>query len=270
MLLFLGTGQAFAAWMWCLVLLSHELAHILAADAAGVDVEGLRIYPFGAALDMPGIDRARPQTQIFVALAGPLQNVFFLALALGLGHLLPLDTPHLVAFMRLNVAMALANLLPAYPLDGGRILRALLLPSMGARHAHVRAAAVSQGVAVIVAGASVLLLLTGVPAGGGLLFAGALFWAVRQESDRYRLTSPSFLESRRVLLQMGSVLGTRGLIAGAEVPLAEVMAAFRPDVYHRILVVDRRLTLLGEVTEEDLRTGLMEKGLDIPIGNLLR
>ena len=267
---FLLAGQAFTAWMWCLVLISHELAHVLAADAAGVDVEALRIYPFGAALDMPGIDRARPQAQVFVALAGPLQNVLFLLLALAVGHLIPIDGGHLMTFVRLNAAMAMANLLPAHPLDGGRILRVLLLGPLGPEEARARAGAVSLATAGVVAAVSVLLLASGVPAGSGLLFAGALMWAWRQETS---LSSPrvaSHLEGRRALLRMGVVLGTKGLIARADVPLGDVMAAFRPDLYHRVLVVDRGLSLLGEITEEDLRRGLLEAGLDVPVGNLVR
>lgn len=266
-LLFLG--GALEAGMWAAVLLAHELAHLLVAEATGVEAEGLRIYPFGAALDMPHLERASLPAQILVALAGPLQNLFLLALALGIGRMLPLNLTHLLAFARLNLAMAAVNLLPAFPLDGGRVLLAVLLKKMDPRAARTLALLFAYGVAAVVALASFVMLLSGIPAAGGLFLGGAIFLATRRESQLPPTPVPASMEERRLRLQAGRVMKSGGLVAVADTRLGDVMKAFRPDRYHRVLVVDPDLAFLGELTEEDLRRGLFGHGIEAPIGKLI-
>lgn len=257
------------AWIFVLSLACHELAHVFFADATGIAVERIRVYPFGAALDMPAFDRAPPAAQAAVALGGPLSNVLLIALALIGGRLHPVSGPLFASFVLVNGTMATANLLPALPLDGGRILEAILCRRTAPAAARRVAEQVGYAVAALIAVGATLLLLAGVTAAGGLVFAAALLWALRQEAPAWHLRRPTFLESRRLTLLLGHVLPTRGLVTTPLVPVGEVMAAFRPERYHRVLVVDASLRPLGELTEEDLRQGILAHGWDLPVGRLL-
>jgi Zn-dependent protease len=112
--------------------LLHELGHALVARYLGVPVAGIGLHFFGGAAEMVGLPR-RPGDEIAIAAAGPAVS---LALA-GLGHGLAIVTgsPVLAQFGWVNFALAIFNLLPAFPSDGGRILRAWL----ARRHGLVRA-----------------------------------------------------------------------------------------------------------------------------------
>jgi len=106
----------------------HELGHALAAKRFGIGTAHITLYPFGgvAAIERMPED---PDQEMVIALAGPAVNI---ALAAAFGWLWLLTTsPLVLVFAGLNLAMAVFNLLPAYPMDGGRVLRAYLARSMG-------------------------------------------------------------------------------------------------------------------------------------------
>jgi Zn-dependent protease len=108
--------------------LLHELGHALVARHLGVPVSGIELHFFGGAAQMADIPRS-PGDEIAVAAAGPAVS-FALA---GIGHGLAGVTglPALALFGTVNLVLALFNLLPAFPSDGGRILRAMLARRRG-------------------------------------------------------------------------------------------------------------------------------------------
>ena len=115
-------------------LLVHELAHALVARALGLHVLDITIWPLGGMARLEGMAQ-RPQAEAPVAAAGPLAN---LALA-GICALLP--GSWFAAATWLNLVLGVGNLLPAFPLDGGRLLRAWLArasPMVDATWAAVR------------------------------------------------------------------------------------------------------------------------------------
>ena len=159
----------------CVVL--HELGHALAARRYGIRTEHITLLPIGgvAALErMP----EKPAREIFVALAGPLVNVV-IALLLVVVAGASLDTSRLQTIANasstdlltklatVNLVIAIFNLIPAFPMDGGRVLRALLAYRMPFPAATRMAAQIGQAVAFLFA----LLGLLGNP----LLFLIALF-----------------------------------------------------------------------------------------------
>src|SRR6516225_285187 len=154
-LLFLGwifaaswvTGGSQAAWQGLvfLVLLfacvvAHEFGHIFTARAFGVSTPDVTLLPIGGVARLERIPE-EPYEEFLVAIAGPLVNV---AIAIGLvllagarvkaGDLYTVESPHTSMIDRLaavNLFLAVFNLIPAFPMDGGRVLRALLATRMG-------------------------------------------------------------------------------------------------------------------------------------------
>jgi len=140
--------------------LVHELGHALVAKRFGVQVHKITLYPFGGMAHMSMIPE-RGREELIIALAGPLTN---LALALPFLIVLPfmggvtpdLDgggsgNPALVLLQFwtvVNVLLGLFNLLPAFPLDGGRVLRSMLVSRMGFLPATELAVKVGRFVAV--------------------------------------------------------------------------------------------------------------------------
>jgi Zn-dependent protease/CBS domain-containing protein len=137
-----ATAGAVAAVAFLLSLLAHELAHAVVARHHGVEVEGITLWMFGGVAKLEGEARDA-SADLRIAGVGPLVS---LVLGVGFGAIsalaawaglegLPLGV--LTWLSVVNVVLAVFNLVPAAPLDGGRILRALLWRSHGDR---VRAA----------------------------------------------------------------------------------------------------------------------------------
>lgn len=136
----------------CVVL--HELGHALAARRYGIRTRDIVLLPIGGVARLERMPE-RPGQEVVVAIAGPMVNVAIAAVLAGV--LVALGEPLMLQAMRggllqtllaINVLMVLFNMIPAFPMDGGRVLRALLamrLPYLRATHI---AAAIGQGFAL--------------------------------------------------------------------------------------------------------------------------
>ncbi len=132
-------------------LIAHELGHALVARRLGLRVLDITIWPLGGMARMEGVFD-RPQAEAPVALAGPLVN---LAIA-GLCALLP--GPIAYAATGINLVLGLGNLVPAFPLDGGRVLRAWLARRSPLSDATAAAVRIGSWTGVAIATAAILWL----------------------------------------------------------------------------------------------------------------
>ena len=154
-------GGLIGVFVVCLAFASvllHELGHALVARKLGVHVSGIELSFFGGAAKMAGMPRAASQ-ELAIAAAGPAVSLMLGGAGLGLAALF--GSTFAGSFFGLvgwiNLVIAGFNLLPALPMDGGRILRALLVPRLG----FVRATDVAVIVARVVAVGFVILGLFG-------------------------------------------------------------------------------------------------------------
>lgn len=116
------TGELFLFLLSALVALQHECAHAFAAAKLGYKLNRIVLMPFGAVIDgdLKGLSF---KDEIYVALCGPLCNLITAAFFIALWWLEPTMYAFTDTACYSSLAIALINLLPAYPLDGGRILK---------------------------------------------------------------------------------------------------------------------------------------------------
>ena len=113
----------------------HELAHLVAAKLARVDIAEIRLMPFGGSARIENPYRLSPAQLIPTALAGPTANLGLAVLVAALAQWRILDPIRAASLIPPNLTLMLFNLIPALPLDGGRVLYALLQRPLGERRA---------------------------------------------------------------------------------------------------------------------------------------
>ena len=145
-------GLGLIITLFCCVVL-HEFGHALTAQHFGIRTRSITLLPIGGVAAMEGMPED-PRQEMLVALAGPAVNLaiaatlwLWLAVTqtpLSTGELLASGVPFLYQVMAVNLVLALFNLLPAFPMDGGRVLRAAMAMRMDRREATRKAVAVGQ------------------------------------------------------------------------------------------------------------------------------
>jgi len=112
--------SAFIFWIFVFgFVFIHELAHTFVARKLGYETPEIVIMPFGAAVQIVGMGSV-PRHEFYIAIAGPLSNLVIAAILLVANIT---GSPFINKLAALNLGLALFNLLPIYPMDGGRILR---------------------------------------------------------------------------------------------------------------------------------------------------
>lgn len=151
------SGMLFLLILFTIVVL-HELGHALAAAHYGIRTRQIMLLPIGGIASLERIPED-PRQELVVAIAGPLVNVLLATICLlvsvvlgttakvfdvtlASGGLLP-------RLFWVNVGLAVFNMVPAFPMDGGRVLRALLATFIGRPKATAIAAGIGQSVAII-------------------------------------------------------------------------------------------------------------------------
>ena len=155
-LLFVPLGTLLPALLaFCL----HEAAHLLTAKRLGFRVPEWKLLPFGATMRLAA--ESGVSGEWAVALAGPFSNWIAAAGAALMLQLFPGAVPILQPFFAANLGMGVLNLLPVYPLDGGRLVRSISERRLSVRHARLISAIASGVCCTLLLAAAVCLAVTG-------------------------------------------------------------------------------------------------------------
>ncbi len=230
----------------------HELGHSLTALPLGVRVRSITLFLFGGLAALESEPR-RPRDEILIAVAGPLVSALLGAAFLGLAAGLP-DGPALVAgwLGRINLMLAVFNVLPGFPLDGGRVLRGVAWAATGSFEQATRMAAASGAfLAYGLMGLGGLAALLGGQVLGGLwlVFIGwFLLSTARLSVAQVELEQVLAPVSCRELVE--SVSGA--LLDGSESAASVIDTAVLRRGLRTFYVVDAREQLRGLVTLGEL------------------
>lgn len=237
---------------------AHEFGHILMARRFGVETEDVVLLPIGGVARMKGMPE-KPAQELAVALAGPAVNVVIFAVLLAvigpdrMVASIGKGTPQaLVAELAAaNIMLAVFNLLPAFPMDGGRALRALLALKLGRLRATDVAARVGHALAL---GMGLVGLLSGRPL--LMLVAAFVYFGATSEAQGMRLHA--FTSG----LRAGAAMLTRIGVLGPEARLRDAVDLLRHSPQRDIPVLDGAGKPLGLLTQDALAVALHSHGAD--------
>ena len=164
--------------------LLHELGHALMARRFGIGTVDITLYPIGGVARLQRMPRA-PGAELLIALAGPAVNFAIAAVIVALlfgsaaafGLVWSMDS-FFVELLLINLGLGLFNLIPAFPMDGGRVLRALLSTAVGRARATRMASIVGQ---VLAAAFAIWAITSSYGSPFHIALAAVIFFAARGE-----------------------------------------------------------------------------------------
>jgi Zn-dependent protease len=239
------------------IIVLHECGHALAARQFGIPTRDITLLPIGGVARLERMPD-NPFHEFLVAIAGPAVNVALAALLLAwliaagrVGSQLLLDPMHGPLDQRLlavNIWLVVFNMIPAFPMDGGRVLRSLLAMAIGPLYATRIAATVGQTLAA-------LLGLAGLVGGQPFLILIALFVWVGASQEASASEIRFLLRGVRVRQAMISDFRAVGPHDSLDTVAQHVLAGFQQDF--PVVEHDR---VVGVITRSDLLKALADAG----------
>ena len=248
----------------CVVL--HEFGHIAAARRYGIGTPEVTLLPIGGVASLQRLP-SDPRQELVVALAGPAVNlVIGLVLIAVVGSVRPdelaqIDNPNLSLIGRLaiaNIFLAVFNLIPAFPMDGGRVLHALVAMRVGGPRATEIAARIGQALAF---GLGFLGLF-----GNPLLVFIAIFVYIAAAAEAQMSAAHEALKG----VSAGEAMETRFTPVSIDANLGQAVDALLATAQHEFPVVDAFGKPAGLLTREDILGAVREHGHDEPASAFMR
>jgi Zn-dependent protease/CBS domain-containing protein len=255
----------FVALFGCVLL--HEFGHALTARKYGIKTRDITLLPIGGLARLERIPE-KPMQEFWVALAGPAVNVViavaifaFLFATSGLepvGELSVTGGSFLARLAAINVFLVLFNMLPAFPMDGGRVLRALLATRMDYARATQIAARLGQFMAFMFGFAGLFW-------NPFLIFIAFFIWiGAAQEAGMVEMKSAlGGLPMKRVMVTEFRTVAPSDPLSHA---VKFILAGFQQD----FPVVEEDGRLVGVLTRADLIGALAERGQTALVGEVMR
>jgi Zn-dependent protease/predicted transcriptional regulator len=250
----LGTVVALGLFLGVLV---HEVAHSIIARQKGLKIQSITLLMFGGVSQMEE-GTPDPKIELPMALAGPLTSLLFGLICSGLVYLTPEMTTDpgtggVLIFIFgylgvLNIILFAFNLLPAFPMDGGRVLRAVLAKRMPLYRATRIAANVGKGFAIIFGIVGLIFL-------NPFLILIALFVYIGASMESTAVQYSYLLQD----VTVGNMMSSPVTVVAPALPIAKVIEMMYTSKHLGFPVVDRD-TLVGMVTLADVnRTSQIDR-----------
>ncbi|MGX9115504.1 site-2 protease family protein [Mesorhizobium sp. BHbsci] len=259
-------GVAFIIAVFACVVL-HEFGHIAAARYFGIGTPDITLFPIGGVARLERMPE-EPGQEFVIAVAGPLVNVAIAALifallggSAGVEQMAGIEDPRMNFLARLagvNVFLVLFNMIPAFPMDGGRILRAALAARLSWSRATQIAATIGQGLAFVFG-------FVGLFYNPLLIFIGIFVYlaaAAEAQNAQIREVATSVL--------VGDVMITEFARLERSATLDEAIEMLLATTQHDFPVTDTAGHLKGLVTRNDMIRTLKEKGPAEPVASAMR
>ncbi len=251
------TGGLLSFLAAVLAALEHECAHAFVARRYGYTLDRIVLMPYGAVIsgDVTGIGR---KAELAVLAAGPLCNLATGFVFVALWWLYPETYPYTELAATVSFSLFFVNLLPAYPLDGGRMLMVLLAP-IGKKRARIAGMVLTFLVSAAILGYFVWSCFSS-PAWTALAFSALLAVGAFGGGSYGRIAFSRKKFDHGVL--------ERRIALTADAPVREAIRFLREDAYLTLLLIGGE-GFVGELNEEELLTALADGNYDLPLRELI-
>jgi len=252
-------GNAFIFLVYMFAISLHEWAHSICAEAFGIKMQEFRIYPFGAVL-YGDLTKLKPKEDILVALAGPALNIIVAICFVAIWWIIPEMYIYTDIVVIANVSLAVFNLLPAYPLDGGRLLCGFLSYKVD----HLKAFKIVYILgfviaAILTAGYIVSLFF----AANYTLMSGAILIVWGSFGRKKEISFKNAISTKFSEHHLKRGITQRRIAVSEEITLFELIKLMNPNYYYIIDICDKDLTVKKTIRHKDLERIVMNNSVSV-------
>jgi|LSQX01.3.fsa_nt_gb stage IV sporulation protein FB len=246
----------------------HEVCHTLVAIKLGIEVGSIEVQPFGfvARLNTKNIPCS---DELAISLAGPVFSLISGFSVVAIMQLTATNSPLLWDFALISISLGAINLLPALPLDGGRILASLLERISSYRTALL----ITAWIGIIIATFAILLgiiILLFYSVNVTLLMMGLfLFFAAIKEIRLSKTSKISGMIRRANSLRSGHSLNIKQLVLHKGVYAVDALKMLNTNSYNVFIILNDNMQKIGEFSENELLKALASMGNDITVGDII-
>lgn len=259
----------FAALLFFGSVLAHELGHSLLARARGLPVHSITLFIFGGVSDLEQEPRSAGM-EFQIAAIGPVVSIVIGVVAWLIGHAIG-NSASLVAAVLLflgfeNVALGIFNLIPGFPLDGGRVLRSLLWGSTGnLRQATQWASLIGEGIAILFILVGIWQFFQGNVFGGIWIgFIGWFLLSAAQAANAHGMLEAAFRGVR-----VSEVMAPASFSVPAGMSIQQFVDGYLLPYGLRAVPVTQGDHLTGLITQSDVRRVPREQWPNAPVGHAM-
>ncbi|SCY15508.1 M50 family metallopeptidase [Alkaliphilus peptidifermentans] len=248
-----------------LVVFIHEISHYLVAKKVNVKIEKIELFPFGGVAKMDHDYVIKPSHEVLIAAAGPFSNLLLLFLAELLIFYNIVGSPYIYFFQLSNVAIGAFNLLPIFPLDGGRVLRAIISIFYGIQKSTLLSIAIGKVFSIMILVLGIYLSYLSLDNIYLIPLAMYLYYQANAEKKMaVFLLMKEIIRKKETLLNKG-IMNTEHLTVLDAVNLNMIFSSFKSGKYHFVTVIDREGMLIGTLTESQIIDGISKYGGQITL-----
>ncbi len=247
--------------------LIHEIFHSIVAKKYGFEVSEIEIFPFGGIARFEHIKATYPKEEILICIAGPLSNFIMVIIFMGLKRLY-LDSYLIEYIIKINKLMFILNILPIFPLDGGKIIRAILSLFMGYKSATIKLSYITHILCTIVILYDILngLMVSGVYIS---LIAVFIIIAAKKEREMAAFVFIKSITGKTSDIYKKKKMRVHILVCMRTISIKEILDCFLPNKYHIFIIIKSNGETIGTITEGQLLEGIYNHGFDITLEDLL-
>lgn len=242
----------------------HELGHFIVANFLGYKLNKVTFLPFGASLSGKENAFYKPKHEILVSIAGPLVNLFLLILCLSLFWCFPICYGYLQEFYFANLVTLIFNFLPVYPLDGGRVLYAIIKTKKSQNKAYKITKLVGIVISIIL---FVLFIISSffkinftLGTTSIFLLAGIFF----EDKSSYYVANFNFVYKSKNLTKG---LDTNVISISEESNLYNLLRKLNKYKYNIVNVISDKGKIIKSLTEEEINNLFIKNPLSFSIKN---
>lgn len=241
-----------------IIVIIHEMIHYVTARILGYNGFCVEILPIGAALKLKDLDEASPLEDIIISLSGPIGN-FIIAF---ISYIIYKNTnkDYILLFLQYNMAIGLFNLFPAFPLDGGRVLRDILSTKFLYKKANEIALRISIILGYILLIIYFIALLYGISNINLALIAIFILVISKKEKERIVYVIMGYIIKKREKLVKRGYIENKSISVHYKLTLLQLLDLVDKNKYNIFTVLDDNMDVLEVVYEEEIINGLKNQG----------